>query len=340
MADGRSDDHEFIRGETRDGQVGFDAAVLIQPLRVDDAARGNIDVRARQTVQEGASVFTLHEEFREAGLVEQGDGIAHCEAFFAAVVEPVLAAIAVFVLRVGARRGIPVRAFPTSGLTHAGARGHETVVQRRAARATRGLVLVVRPVHGVQQAQRFHGAVVQIALVALEVHGATNVDISQVHRRATVANPFRQHLAGTTTRGNTHRVEARGHEQILHFRRFAHVIAIVGGEAFRAIEEQLNAGVCQLRHATHGVVQNRFEVVVVFRQRVEAEVLRDALHAPRLGHRLEAAHENLAGIFLVVRAFVLHAQHRQVRRHAFQRLGHDVKVFGGVQRHRYAGFTR
>ncbi len=81
-------------------------------------------------------------------------------------------------------------------------------------------------------------------------------------------------------------------------------------------------------------------MIVVFGQRVEAEALGDALHAPRLRHRLEATHEQLARVFLVVGAFVLHAQHRQVARQAVDGLGDDVEVLGGVQGHGHADVGR
>ena len=77
-------------------------------------------------------------------------------------------------------------------------------------------------------------------------------------------------------------------------------------------------------------------MVHVLGQAVEAEVLRNAAHAPGLGHGLEAADQQLAGILLVVGALVGDPQHRQVARHLGHRLGHDVEMLGRVQRHRDA----
>ena len=77
-------------------------------------------------------------------------------------------------------------------------------------------------------------------------------------------------------------------------------------------------------------------MVHVLGQAVEAEGLGDAVHAPGLGHGLEGADQELAGVLLVVGAFVGDAQHRQVARHLGQRLGDDVEVLGRVQRHRDA----
>ena len=81
-------------------------------------------------------------------------------------------------------------------------------------------------------------------------------------------------------------------------------------------------------------------MIEVFGQRVEAEAFGNALHAPRLGHRLEAADQQLAGVFLVVGAFVLHAQHRQVARQAVDGLGDDVEMLGSVQGHGHADVGR
>jgi hypothetical protein len=77
-------------------------------------------------------------------------------------------------------------------------------------------------------------------------------------------------------------------------------------------------------------------VIGVLGQRIEAEGLRDSIHAPRLRNGLEAPDQQLARVLLVVRALVVHAQHRQVRRDLRDRLGDDVEVLGGMQRDRHA----
>ena len=77
-------------------------------------------------------------------------------------------------------------------------------------------------------------------------------------------------------------------------------------------------------------------MVEILLQLVEAEILRNARHAPWLGHRLEGAEQDFAGILLVVGAFVGHPQHRQAAETG-DRLGDDVEMLAGVQRHRDAG---
>ena len=54
-------------------------------------------------------------------------------------------------------------------------------------------------------------------------------------------------------------------------------------------------------------------MVEILGQLVEAEVIRDAVHAPGLGDRFEGAEQHLAGVFLIIGAFVGHAQHRELR---------------------------
>jgi hypothetical protein len=63
----------------------------------------------------------------------------------------------------------------------------------------------------------------------------------------------------------------------------------------------------------------------------------DRVHAPGLGHRLEAAHQQAADLFLVVDEAVGVAHHRQHRVHAVDAVGDDVEVLGREQRHVDAG---
>ena len=82
--------------------------------------------------------------------------------------------------------------------------------------------------------------------------------------------------------------------------------------------------------------QHRLEMVPIIRQLVKGKILRDAVHAPRLGNRLEGAHQQLTRVFLVIRIAIGIAQDREIRRYAIHRLGDDVKMLGGVQRHVHA----
>ena len=339
LGDGRGDHQIALLGEARDGEVGLDAAAFIEPLGVDDAAERHIHLAGREAVQHRAGVPTLHQIFGEAGLVEQGHIVAHRTALRARVLEPVLATVRIGVLLLDTGRCEPVGALPTRGLAHAGARGDQAVVQRRTPRATRRLVLVVRPVHGVEQTQRLDRTVAQIPPVRLERQRPPDVDVREVHRRPTILDPLRDDLACATARCDADGVEARGDEQVAHFGRLADVVAVVGREALWPIEEKLDASIREHGHTAHGGFEDGLEVLRILGQRIEAEGLGDAAHAPGLGDGLEAADQQLAGIFLVIRTFVVDAQHREVRRHRRDRLGDDVEVLCGMQRDGDTGRT-
>ena len=79
-------------------------------------------------------------------------------------------------------------------------------------------------------------------------------------------------------------------------------------------------------------------MVPILFQQLEFERVRDLVRRhPRLGLRLEAADDQPADLLLEVGVAVGVAQDRQVGVHAVDRLGDDVEVLGGVQRHVDAG---
>ncbi len=81
----------------------------------------------------------------------------------------------------------------------------------------------------------------------------------------------------------------------------------------------------------------RLELVPVLVEQFEAEGRRDRIDRPRLGLRLEAAHQQAADLFLVVDVAVGIAQHRQHRVDAVDPVGDDVEVLGRPERHVDAG---
>ena len=214
----------------------------------------------------------------------------------------------------------------------------QAVMQDGAAHATRRLWLAKGPVHGVKQAQGLDSAVAQIAAVALEGHDAADVHVPQIHRRMAVQHPIGQHLARATGRLDADGVKACGHKQIAHLGRFAQQIAVVGGKAFGAVEEQIDAGFFKRRGAVHGSCQQRLDMLQIVGQGFKTKGLGNAFHTPGLGHRLEPTDQELASVFFEIRAAIRVPQHRQIGVQAFHGLGHDVEMFGSVQRHRGAGF--
>src|SRR5207248_1520610 len=90
----------------------------------------------------------------------------------------VLAAVAVGVARLGARGRKPVGALVARYLAEARAGGREPVVDDGLAHPARRLGLTVRPVHGVQEAERLHRTLAQVAGVALKRRAAADVDVT------------------------------------------------------------------------------------------------------------------------------------------------------------------
>ena len=76
-----------------------------------------------------------------------------------------------------------------------------------------------------------------------------------------------------------------------------------------------------------GVLHQWCDVFIVLGQRREGELLRNSLHPPRLGTRLEPTDEQFAGIFLEVTAAIHVPEHRHGGRNALHGLGDYVEVF-------------
>ena len=92
----------------------------------------------------------------------------------------------------------------------------------------------------------------------------------------------------------------------------------------------------QRRHAMQRVLHQDLELVPIVGQKLEREIVRDAVHAPGLGVRLEAAHHQAADLLLEIDVAVGVAHHGQFRRDPAMRLGDDVHVLGRMQRDRHA----
>jgi len=117
-----ADDQERRLAETRHGEVGFNAAPVVEPLGVDHFPGRNGDVVGAHTVQHAGGIRAFEPKFGERRLVEKTDRGPHRAVFVRAVFEPVLSAIAVFVPGLHPGGGIPVRALPAERLAEARAR--------------------------------------------------------------------------------------------------------------------------------------------------------------------------------------------------------------------------
>ena len=325
-------DEEAVLGEAGHGDVGLDAAAVVEPLRVDDAARGNRDVVGADAVERRLRVGAGHHDLAEAALVDQPDALAHRPMLVRRILEPVLAPPGILVPGLDPFRRVPVGTLPAGGLPEAGPARREPVVEGRPADAARRRELPEGPAHVVEEAQPLDDALLEIAGVPLERLHPARVDLPQVHARMAVDDPLGEHLAGAARRPDADRVEPAREVEVPKLGRLAEEVAVVRREALRSAEERLDARLREGGNAMQGAFHDGLEVVPVLGQLVELEVLGDAVHAPGFGLLLEGAHEQLARVLLDVEARVLLAQRRGVGAQPRDRLGHDVEVLGGVER--------
>ena len=157
---------------------------------------------------------------------------------------------------------------------------------------------------------------------------APHIDVPQVARRFAASDPLGHQAAGTARVGDARRVESGTHVVAGDLRRLAEDEVAVRREALRPVEQHLDLGCLQAGRAVDGVLHQGLELVPVLAQQLKLKVRWNRVHAPGLGHRLKAAHQQAAHLFLVVDVPVRIAQNRQVGRHARDLLGDDVEVLG------------
>ena len=334
---GRSgDDEEGIGGESGHREVRLDSPAGVEHLGVDEAAGRHVDVVGAETLEDGEGLGPLQTKLAERGLVEEPHGLPHRLVLGRSARKPVLAPVAVAVDRFHARRRVPVRALPAHHHAEAGAAVGEPVVEHALAHAAGCDRLKIRPVDGVERADHLHRAVAQVARVRLEGRHAADVDIPEIHRRLAAHDPLRHCAAGACPRRDADGVEAGRDVEVATLRRFAQEEPTVGREAFGAVDVAAHRRALERGDPEHRLLHENPKVLPVLGQEREGEVGGDALHAPRLRHRLEAAHEQTADFLAHVDVAVGVAEHRQVRRHSGHGLGDDVEVLRGVKRHRDA----
>ncbi len=187
------------------------------------------------------------------------------------------------------------------------------------------------------QAERFHRAVGQVLAIGVEGRETPDIHIPEVERGFAADDPLGDKTPGAAGIGNARGVEARANEIAGNLRRFAEDEIAVTGEALGAVQQHPDLGGFEARRSVDRVGHQDFELIPVLGQQLELEPFGDPRRIPRLGDRLESAHHEAADFLLVVDEAVGIADHRQRGRHAGNRLGDDVEVFGGIERNIHAG---
>ncbi len=173
--------------------------------------------------------------------------------------------------------------------------------------------LPIGKVIGIKQAKRLLGALIKVVFVALKRLHPADVHIAKIKRFLPVLHPLRQCHARAASRLNANRIEPGRDPDIVHLRRKAKVIGVVGRKTLRPIKERMNPRIGKHRHPVHRRFEDRLKVVEILRQLVKFEILGDTVHCPGFGIRLKRPEHDLARIFLVIGAFVRHPQHRHRR---------------------------
>ena len=122
-----------------------------------------------------------------------------------------------------------------------------------------------------------------------------------------------------------------------HLRRFAEDEVAVRREAFRPVDELLDARRLHGGHAARGKLEQRLEMLEIVFEQLERERLGKALDRPWHGVRLVAAHHQTADLLLPVGETVRIAQRRQVRGHAVDLLGDEILMLHRDERNVDAG---
>ena len=120
---GGGDDQVAVLAQARHRQVGLYAALLVQPLRIDDAPGGHIHIVGANPVQRSHRVPALQAILGERGLIKQPRPLPRRPVFGGGIVKPVLPPIAVLVAGRRAGGRVPVGPLPAGGLAVAGAGG-------------------------------------------------------------------------------------------------------------------------------------------------------------------------------------------------------------------------
>ena len=289
MRRGGGDHQVALLGQAGHGQIGLDAAAWVQELGVDQLAVGDGDVVGANPLQLALRVGPLHQIFGERAHIEEADIVAHGAMFLAHIVEPVLPAIGVFIAQRDARRREPIGAFPADRFAEAGIVLGVARVQRAQAHRPRGLDLAVGPVHLKQQPEALARALGQVASVVLKAAEACDVELGEIDAGLALDDPLGENLAGAGGIEDALRVEAGGDKKIPQLRRLAHDELVVGGEAFRPVEELADRRALKAWNQVHRVLHRHLELIPVLRQFDELGAERQLVERQRLGVGLKAA---------------------------------------------------
>ena len=154
---------------------------------------------------------------------------------------------------------------------------------------------------------------------------AADVHVPQVVLGLAVDDPLGHHLADAAGTGETVRAEAGGDPEAGHLALAEDELA-VGRERLGAVEEALDLGLLDRRHAQDGALHELLEAIPVLGQELRLEARRDAVEPERRGITLVAAHHEAADLGAEVDEVVGIAQRGKRLERRREGLGHEVLV--------------
>ena len=169
---------------------------------------------------------------------------------------------------------------------------------------------------------------------------ARRIDLVQIHRCMTVDDAVGERHAGAAAGGDPDRVHAAAEKQSPRLRRLAQQEGAVRREALGPVEQRPHSRGLERRQPVQGVPHHRLEVVPVFGQQLEGEVLAEPVGVDGPGVRLEAADEQPTRIVADVEMAVVIGQRRHVALDALDRLGEQIEVLARPDRHLRPGHGR
>ena len=251
-------------------------------MGVDDFALRNRDIRCAYAVEEPFRVASFDQKFAERGHVVNSDVVPDRQMLCFPVPEPMLPRPAVAVFGCFARFGIPVRTFPSGDFAHDGAPLKQMPVKGRPSNPARRGLLPKRKMIGIKKSERLARTLGEKRLAPMEWFHPRDIDVSKVEGLFSVVHPLGKRHSRAACRLNADRIETCRDKVVAQFRRQAQQVGIVRREAFRSIEECLDASGFENRHSCDCAFENRFEMVEIFGKLIEFEVFGYAFERPRL----------------------------------------------------------
>jgi len=192
LGGGRGHDEERVVTQASHGRIELDPSGVVQHAGVDHRARRPVEVGAEDALHRGQRRRAFDTDLGERREVEQRDGSTGGAVLLGDGVEPAGASEGVVILARSARRRVPQGTLPAGRFAEHGAGVGEAVAQRDAPQPAGGLGLAERPVHRVEAAEGFTGALEEKAGGGLGRREATHVDPSRVHGRGAPVDPRRE----------------------------------------------------------------------------------------------------------------------------------------------------